>query len=41
LFVPLGLVERFMALTAVASLAVVLAGLLARAKSRDEVGVPV
>lgn len=39
-FVPLGLVERTMALSAVASIAVVLAGLLALAKSRDEVGVP-
>jgi hypothetical protein len=40
LFVPLGLVERGMALAAVASLAVVALGLGARAKSRDEVAVP-
>lgn len=40
LFVPLGLVERAITLTAVAALTVVVLGLLVRAKSADAVPVP-
>lgn len=39
-FVPLGLVERAMALTVVASIAVLMFGLLVRAKSGDAVSAP-